>query len=251
MQDGSNSAATSPDIGVGFYTVPEAARLLRVPASKIRRWLGGSVYRNDLGKRHHVPPLWTPQLPASELGIELNFRDLIELRFVAAFLSAGVSFAHVRACIQDARDAIGDRHPFSTQRFRTDGKSIFWQSATHVGPPVPAEDASTSRNAEPRLLDMRKRQFVFHDIIARTFRDLDIEQGIVARWRPYHGKSSIVVDPARSFGQPITMRGGVPTAVLKYAIAAEGSADRVAFLYGVQKAEIRDAISFESELAGS
>ncbi|QTI79799.1 hypothetical protein IAI58_03080 [Roseomonas marmotae] len=82
-----NFAAATPvvPLGVGFYTVPDAARLLKVPARNINRWLGG--YRYGKGeKQKDLPPLWSPQLPQIENHIELGFQDLIELRFVAAFL---------------------------------------------------------------------------------------------------------------------------------------------------------------------
>jgi len=65
-------------IGIGFYTVPEAARLLKIPPVNIRRWLGGYTYRKK-GETIDLPPLWRPQLPSSEHHIELGFRDLIEL----------------------------------------------------------------------------------------------------------------------------------------------------------------------------
>jgi hypothetical protein len=34
----------APPIGIGFYTVPEAARLLKIRPLSIRRWLGGYTY---------------------------------------------------------------------------------------------------------------------------------------------------------------------------------------------------------------
>ena len=87
-------------IGIGFYTVPEAARLLKIPALNIRRWLGGYTYhKND--QTIAMPPLWRPQLPAYDQHMELGFRDLIELRVIKGFavvgLSAAVNFGLVRA----------------------------------------------------------------------------------------------------------------------------------------------------------
>src|SRR5688572_17413532 len=77
-------------LGVGYYTAPEAGRLLHIPARNINRWLGGYRFSS---KGHDVDmlPLWQPQLPRAEKHLELGFRDLIELRFVKAFLDAGLS----------------------------------------------------------------------------------------------------------------------------------------------------------------
>jgi hypothetical protein len=69
-------------LGIGYYTVFEAARLLKERPRNIRRWLGGYTYRTDRGEEVKIPPLWTPELPAFEEHVELGFRDLIELRFI-------------------------------------------------------------------------------------------------------------------------------------------------------------------------
>ena len=76
-------------LGLGSYAVPEAARLLGLAPLNIRRWLAGYAYTRR-GIKRMQPPLWTPQLPAADDHLELGFRDLIELRFVAAFIAEGI-----------------------------------------------------------------------------------------------------------------------------------------------------------------
>jgi uncharacterized protein (DUF433 family) len=219
-------------LGVGYYTVPEAARLLGIPARNITRWLGGYKYRDrTAGAVVEMPPLWTPHLPRTERHIELDFRDLIELRFVKAFLDAGLRLPAIRAYLEYARDCVKDDRPFSTRRFRTDGRTIFLDSASAAG--------------DHELLDLKQRQYVIKATIERTLRDLDIEADAVTRWRPFRGKGSIVIDPKRAFGQPIASRYGVPTVALAEAVAAEGSVERVAALYEVSVSAVRDALEFE------
>ena len=77
---------------------------------------------------------------------------------------------------------------------------------------------------------------------------LDIEGDIVVRWRPFQGRDSIVIDPRRAFGQPIAAISGVPTVALAEAVTAEGSTERVARLYEVPVAVVRDAVRFEASL---
>jgi uncharacterized protein (DUF433 family) len=221
--------------GVGSYTVQEAARLIRTPAINIARWMKGYSYRRN-NKVHTSPPLWETQWPATDDGqIEIGFRDLVELRFIKAFTDAGVGLLAIRNCLGLARELVNDDRPFSTQRFRTDGKTIFLESARKAG------DGKET-------LDLKRQQFVFGDVIKRTFKDLDIEAGTVARWRPYNGKNSIVIDPNRSFGQPIAADFGVPTIVLAQAVEAEGSQARVARLFEVSLAAVKDAVRFENTL---
>lgn len=233
MQNYARPTADLIPIGIGTYTVPEAARLLRMPAITIRRWLGGYSFRQR-GKTQRVPPLWTPQLPAHDGHIELGFRDLIELRFVQQFTKAGVGLKAIRASLNLARQLVNDARPFSTRQFRTDGRTIFLETI-HSG-------------ADPDLLDLKRSQFVIAKIIERCFKDLDIGDDAVSRWRPFHGKASIVIDPARAFGQPITAEAGIPTVTLADAVKAEGSLKRVAYLYGLPEPIVRDADTFERSL---
>jgi uncharacterized protein (DUF433 family) len=219
--------------GVGSYTAVEAALLLRTSARNVRRWMAGYEYR-DAGESHLVPPLWSSQIPFSDGRVEIGFRDLIELRFVKAFVDAGVGLKAVRNCRAFAMTLVKDSWPFSTRVFKTDGRTIFHESLTASG--------------DPQLLDLKKKQYEMRQVIERTFRDLDIEREVVARWRPFRGKKSIIIDPSRSFGQPIAAAFGVPTVALADAVEAEGSAARVARLFEIPLAVVRDAVGFEKQL---
>src|SRR6185312_236861 len=102
------ASLTAPEripIGTGFYTVPEAARLLRTPPLNIRRWLGGYRFRLNCRPKN-IPPLWVPELPILDGHLELGFRDLIELRFVAAFAKAGMGLKAIRHCLEHAREIV-------------------------------------------------------------------------------------------------------------------------------------------------
>jgi uncharacterized protein (DUF433 family)/DNA-binding transcriptional MerR regulator len=220
-------------IGIGCYTVPEAARLLKMPPVNIRRWLGGYTYRKK-GETVDLPPLWRPQLPSTDHHIELGFRDLIELRVIKSFLDAGLSLVTVRNCLDYARECANDERPFSTRQFQTDGRAIFLESLR--------------RSGEAELLDLKSRQYVIRNVIDSTFKDLDLSDDIVTRWRPFRGKKTIIIDPQRVFGQPIATQYGVPTIALADAAKAEGSIEQVSYLYDVPAPVVRDAINFENIL---
>jgi uncharacterized protein (DUF433 family) len=204
-----------------------------MPRVNIQRWLGGYAFTSG-GKPGRMPPLWAPELPSTDAYLELGFRDLIELRFVHAFVEAGLDLRIIRSCLEQARAAVQDPRPFSTRRFRTDGRTIFLDTLKATG--------------ETELLDLKRGQFVIRSVIERTFRDLDLDDAVVARWRPFGGKDTIVIDPQRSFGQPIAAESGVPTIALAEAVVAERSVDRVARLYEVSPAVVRDAVRFEESL---
>jgi uncharacterized protein (DUF433 family) len=166
--------------------------------------------------------------------MELGFRDLIELRVIKGFLETGLSLITVRNCLEYARECANDERPFSTRRFRTDGRTIFLESLRRTG--------------EEELLDLKNHQYVIKKVIDRTFKDLDLSDDIVSRWRPYRGKQSIVIDPQRAFGQPIAARYGVPTVTLADAVGAESSIERVSYLYDVPVSVVTDAVNYEKSL---
>jgi hypothetical protein len=103
-------------------TAPSAARVPDFsPPARLR-----SVGRRTIW---HSGPLWIPDYVNDDDTIELSFRDLIELRFVKAFRDVGLSLPTIRECFNRAVEAVEDPRAFSTLRFRTDGSTIFLETA--------------------------------------------------------------------------------------------------------------------------
>jgi uncharacterized protein (DUF433 family) len=241
------SIRTEPEVlGRGVYSAPEALKLINftrhpAPAERhvsrhtVARWLRGYDYERN-GETRHSDPLWRPDYANDDDQLEVSFRDLIELRFVKAFRDIGLSLPTIRQCFERAVEEVQDARPFSTQRFRTDGKTIFLDITEDVH--------------EGKLVDLRRRQAVFRRIVEPSLKELEFDASVVARWFPLGlQRRSVVVDPARSFGRPIVAIGGVPTEVLAQAVKIEGSADKVSSLYHVAIAEVREAVHFEQRLA--
>jgi hypothetical protein len=236
--------ALSGALDRGVYDGREATRLVnfsriaedegkRVSQSTVARWMRGYDYSVG-GERRHALPLWRPDFAGSDAGLQISFRDLIELRFVKAFRGLGLGLPTIRQCFSRAVNLIGDERPFSTRKFRTDGKTIFLEITSDV--------------REGDLIDLKTRQHAFRIMVAPSFHDFEFDGDLVARWFPL-GRPSIVLDPHRSFGRPILATGGVPTEVIASAAIVEGSAERAALLYDAPPAAVRDAVSFEQKLA--
>lgn len=219
----------------GIYTVPEASRLTRVAPSRIRRWLRG--YKFFSGEREHVsPPVWRGQLQPVDGALALGFLDLMEIRVVDAFLRAGVSWKTLREAERRGSDLFRSTHPFCTQRFETDGRSIF----VDIG----------ADSDEPILLEIINNQAVFDAITSPFFKDLEFSQDrVLERWWPLGDHRAVVVDPRRAFGKPIVVDRGVPTAILSSAVKASRSIDEVVFWYDLTKSSVVDAIEFEDPLS--
>jgi hypothetical protein len=209
-------------IGIGLYTPAEAGRLLHVPAARITRWLRGST---------GSAPLWTSQVELDDGLVYLGFRDLMEARIADKFIRAGISAQRVRAAIRLASEVIGDARPLSTDRFRTDGRSIFLK---------------TAEGDAPALLNLFSRQYAFEKIIEPLLKNVEFEGGQApAAWWPLGRQKQILVDPRRAFGQPIDAVSSVPTAILAAAARQEGIA-RAAMAFMVPPASVKRAMEFEN-----
>jgi uncharacterized protein (DUF433 family) len=223
-------------LGIGLYTVPEASRLTGVSQGRLRRWLRGYTHGVG-GARSTSGPVWQRQIPDIDGTLGLGFLDLMEARFVDAFRAASVPWRVIRSCAQRAREITGADHPFSSRRFRTDGRSIFAEVVDQAG--------------EKQLLDLAKNQLAFGRVISPSLYagvEFSVDD-VPARWWPMGRQETIVLDPARSFGQPIVDDGGIPTIALADAVAAEGSIAKVALLFQVPQRSVRAALRFEKRLA--
>jgi uncharacterized protein (DUF433 family) len=220
----------------GIYTVRDAVHLTGVSVGRIRRWLRGYRFRSRK-KAYASKPLWRGQWEPIGHSIALGFLDLIEIRFVDAFLKAGVTWSTLRLAHERAAKAFGVSHPFCTKGFMTDGREIF------------VELHHDTREAS--LVNIVTHQQVFAQIVRPFLKDLDFDSGKgIARWWPLGNERQVVLDPSRNFGRPIVDRHGVPTEVLARAAAAcGGSLGEVSKWYDVPEAEIRDAVEFEQRFA--
>jgi uncharacterized protein (DUF433 family)/DNA-binding transcriptional MerR regulator len=227
----------------GAYSATEGLRLLNfsrsnapirhVSRNTVARWLRGYDFGAD--GEGHSEPLWHPDYLNESNLIEFSFRDLIELRFVKAFRDIGLALPAIRECYHRAAEEVQDQRPFSTQKFRTDGKTIFLEITEGI--------------QEAKLVDLRRRQNVFRTIVEPSLKDLEFDASAVARWFPLGiARKSIVIDPTRAFGRPIAA-SGIPTEVLSRAVTVEGSVAKVVRLYNVPAAEVKDAVTFEKRLA--
>jgi uncharacterized protein (DUF433 family) len=163
----------------------------------------------------------------------------MEVRFVDAFLKAGLSLAKIRRAAQLAKELVGRDHPFSTQKFRTDGKRIL------------AELEFPGRN-DKAMLDLEHEQFGIYDVIAPSLlKGVEFDtHGQAARWHPFeHDTPLVVLDPRRQFGQPIVEKGGAQTSAIADAVKAEGSIDVVARWFEIEPEAVRQAVEFEIRLA--
>lgn len=219
----------------GIYTVSDASRLAGVSPRRIRRWLRGYEFKVKHGRRRS-PAVWNNQLDPIDHSMALGFLDLLEIRCVDGFISAGVGWKTLRQVHDRAREVVGYSHPFCTNRFATDGQTIFMEVQ--------------EKNKEITLWDMRDVQRVFDRIIRRFLKDIEFDNAKVPfRWWPRGKNHQVALDPRRSFGQPIIFREGIPTQVLARSVRANESVEEVARWFEINSKSVREAVDFEEALA--
>jgi uncharacterized protein (DUF433 family) len=227
-------------LGLGLYSIPEAAHLLRLPAAKLRGWAKGYTYYRA-GQGTYSSAVIDRELADLRDGRGqplLTFRDLVELNFVAAFRGHGVSMPMIRKAASAAAEMFGSDHPFATGQFATDGRRIY----AVFEPGGPAD----GRRYVNQLGDY---QYVFESIIVPFFRKLDIEDDHATRYWPRGHERFVVMDARRCFGKPIDPGSGVRTFVLYQASVSGDPIKGIADWYEVSERAVEDAIEFERWLA--
>ncbi|HLK60645.1 MAG TPA: DUF433 domain-containing protein [Chthonomonadaceae bacterium] len=219
-------------LGVGLYSLPEAARLLRMPSATLRTWVEGRSVPSKEGRQVVLPVLHRP-LQKVEGETVLTFQDLIELHFISLFRSEGVSLQTIRAASERAAVLFRTDHPFAVQRLRTDGKRIFAE--------LTPKDIEAVRY--DKILDeLALGQTVIDSLAKSFFRKLDYDAHEVRRWWPLGRENRVVLDSERAFGKPIDAKSGVPTHALYRMVRGGESPERVAAWYGVELEAVQAAI---------
>lgn len=182
----------------------------------------------------HSDAVWQGEIKPVDNKISLSFRDLLELRFVDAFIRAGVSWRTMRRAHTKAQNELESTHPFCSNRIFTDGRSILLQQG--------------EEDSDQTLIDLATNQAEFSRIVEPFRKELEFSGNDIIWW-PLGREREIVLDPKRNFGQPSVARSGVPTRVLARSVKTNRSVEVVSHWFEVSEGEVRDALDFETRLA--
>lgn len=180
-------------------------------------------------------PLWQSSLDDIDGALYLSFRDMIELRMVDRFRAQKLSMPYLRKVVDAAQELLGDSHPFSTSRFKTDGKKLYLEVL--------------KRTKEPELVEVLSGQMAFHSIIGVGLKDVEFEGGVASLWRPGRGRGDVVIDPERSFGQPVLGEFGVPTSAIKLSFDAGRTPREISRDFEISERAVNSALAFEESIA--
>lgn len=227
---------------VPLYTLAEAARALDVPPSTFATWARGYE------RRPHGRPVvkGAPVVTAFEAlpgHPSVPFVGLAEGMVLAALRKARVPMQRVRPALAVLAEEIGISHAFASKRLFTDGAEILFDYAEHASD----DDAQALRG----LVVVRSGQRVFSDVIRSYLRRIEYARDGYARLihLPAYERAAVVVDPERSFGQPIFEHGAARVSDVLQRFWAGDDIETVSEEFGVSVAEVEDVFRAASRQA--
>jgi uncharacterized protein (DUF433 family) len=221
-----------------LYTVAEAARFLGVPPSTLATWARGYLRR---------PPN-RPLVRGAQIIAAINaprnyptipFVGLAEGMVVAAFRHAGVSLQHIRRAVSALEKEIGLEHALASRKLYTDGAVILY------------DYAETHDEELAGLTEVVSRQRVFSPVIEEYLRRIEYAQDDWAGRliSPATSRPVVMVDPERSFGQPIFIHGAVRVEDVIDRWRAGDALGDVAEDFGVPPEDVEDVLRVALPLA--
>jgi uncharacterized protein (DUF433 family) len=231
-------------LGVGIYTRADAARLLRVTPSRMRRWVGGYTYQyksGDGARSGKLPPVVRTDLPVMQRAIALSFVELMELRVVKALIDRGISLQHVRRASRLAASTFRTIHPFASRRVYTDGRHVFAELA-----------AGGDTRDIVELSKGRVLQVIAGGVLEPFMSEIDFDATttLAERWWPMGRQSPIVLDPRIAFGAPTIVGTRLRTLTVA-GVAARATFAEAARTYDLDPTAVRAAVRFEATLAAA
>ena len=221
-----------------LYTVAEAARIIEAPRNTLSSWARRYERRERDNRVVSSEPLVTRLQPERPRLPSIPFVGLAEAMVLAAVRKSGVPMQRIRPALTALEKEMGLRHALANRRLYTDGAELLYDySQRH-----PDKEGAAAR----RLVVIRNRQYVFAEVVEEYLRCLVYDpapDGYVRLMRlPAYRQAEVVVDPARSGGDPIFARGGCRVRDVLQRFRAGDSLNRLTREFGAPKAHIEDAL---------
>ncbi|MBA3922018.1 MAG: DUF433 domain-containing protein [Nostocaceae cyanobacterium] len=213
------------------YPVTDAARYLRIPVGTLRAWFNGRSYVTRKGQQKFEPLIQRPDRKQPEV----SFSNLVEAHILRVIReNHQIKLDRVRTALDYLSEVLNTNHPLIQHSFQTDGIDLFIDSMDRL--------VNVSRSGQLAMRETLKF------LLTRIEWD---ERGIASRLFPLiqtEGDSAkiLCIDPRISFGKPIIVGTGIPTASLVDLYEAGEEIENIANEFDCTPDQVRAAIRFES-----
>ena len=216
---------------LGAYGLLEAAHYLNIPASTLRSWVVGRSYPTGSGLR-----FFAPLIPLADSRDRLlSFVNLVEVHVLDAIRREhAVALPKVRQAIAYLGTRFPSKHPLADHRFETDGLDLFVRKYGQL-----INASRSGQLAMRQLLEAHLRR------IERDPAGFPVRLYPFTRKRQHEEPKVVVIDPYVSFGRPVLVGTGIPTATIADRYKAGESIDELAHDYGRPRLEIEEAVRCE------
>jgi uncharacterized protein (DUF433 family) len=242
---GRSSSLDSLRFSVPLYTLAEAARCLDVPTSTFATWARGYERRSPSRPPVTGAPVVTA-LPGDEAegGPVVPFIGLAEGLVLAAVRRKGVPLQRVRPALQVLTRELGLEHVLASRALYTDGAEVLYDYAESKG------DSPEALSAR-QLVVVRHGQRVFTEVVQDYLHRVEYAADGYARLihLPQYRNADVLVDPTRSYGQPIFRHGGARVADALQRFWTGEELESVAQEFGVPVSDLEDALRVASRRA--
>jgi len=209
-------------LGKGIYSIPYASKLTDIHTAKINRWVKGLNRKDGFS-----PPIISIDYEPINNFYSISFLDLIELFFVNAFRKHGVSLKHIREIYEKSQEVVNFSHPFSTKKFKTDGKKILYDYGNDL------------------ILQLLNEQYAAKELVNPFIFDaFNFEDDVINQLWPLGKNRQVVIDPNRNFGKPVINKEGVSVDVIGKAFKTEKTIKGVAEWFDIGNESVKDAVEY-------
>lgn len=217
------------------YSIPRAARLLRVSPQLIQSWVTPHT-KIIKGEERWVEPLCAPSTPARDGHVFLSFFDVAELNIACTMIfERKIKRRKAEALIRGWRKLRADTpHHLINKKFRigTWGTGLFADLV---------EEGVT--------VDVSDQQCIMKDVIVPEALHFSymLNDDLPYEWKPKEWADGVIISPSISRGKPVISEKFVPTESLAITAKVDG-VESTARQYGVSPEAVRRAVEFEVSL---
>jgi uncharacterized protein (DUF433 family) len=208
-------------LGNGIYSLPDLAFILRLPPSKVRRWMN-DFYNQRLGEKYKGKYSWGQGRDKAT-----NFYTLIEFYVFYQLRENKVGIKTILNAHGQMAEQLKTPYPFASASVLTDGKSVLYS----------LEDGTTIKAD-------KSRQIAFKQIIESFCKKIEFSDSQLAeRYWPLGKQSHIVVDPHHQFGQPVIDKTNLLAETIYDLHQAGETKEFLSRLYNISVKEVNDAVA--------
>lgn len=213
-----------PQLGSGIFTIREVATILRMPYSKVLRWVK-EYWDGRLGKQFQTQYSWM-----TDGSRAVSFHTVVELYVMIQLAEKGVKTADVLLAHQKLSNIYNTLFPFAQKQvleeIQTDSKRVYWKR----GEDIVSLNGSDQFNLNIIRVFFKKLEFGDEDVVSKLW--------------PLGRENAVVIDPARKFGHPIIDGKNIYPETIFDHFQAGDPVPYIAHIYKITEKEAEDAIAF-------